>query len=262
MIREYLRKIHEIIKMSFIDLKKIYNGAVFGWFWVIAKPSVTIFMYYFLFKIGLKVGSNVDGYPYFIWLIVGMLPWFYISDMINISPSVYKKYNYLVTKIKFPIKSIPIFMSLSRFIVNIILFIIVIFIYLFMMKKLDIYILNILYYATIMFIFITIVTSILSIISALSKDIANLIKTISTPILFLSPVFWNIKTIDINFIKVLELYNPVAYFVNGYRDAFINNVWFYDKPLSAFIIILELILLWILNIILYKKIGKKLPDYL
>lgn len=262
MIKRFLRNIHKTIKMALIDLRKIYNGAVFGWFWVIAKPAVTIFMYYFLFKIGLKVSSNVDGYPYFIWLIVGMLPWFYISDMINTSPSVYKKYNYLVTKIKFPIKMIPTFMSLSRFIVNMILSMIVIMIYLLMMKRLDIYILNILYYSTVMFIFITIITSILALISALSKDISNLIKTISTPLLLLSPVFWNIKTIDIEFIKVLELYNPVAYFVNGYRDAFINNIWFYDKPLDAFIIILELIILWLVNIILYKKISRKLPDYL
>ncbi len=262
MIKEHFTNLNKIIKMAFIDLRKIYNGAVFGWFWVIAKPAVTIFMYYFLFKIGLKVSNNVDGYPYFIWLIVGMLPWFYISDMINASPNVYKKYNYLVTKIKFPVSIIPVFMSLSRFIVNIILSIIIIAIYVLMIGRIDIYMLNILYYSFIMYIYTTLITSILSIISALSKDIANLIKTISTPILFLSPVFWNIKTIDINFIKIIEMYNPVAYFVNGYRDGFINNIWFFDKPFEMFIILIELLIIFLLSVILYKKINRKLPDYL
>ena len=202
MIKEHFTNLNKIIKMAFIDLRKIYNGAVFGWFWVIAKPAVTIFMYYFLFKIGLKVSNNIDGYPYFIWLIVGMLPWFYISDMINASPNVYKKYNYLVTKIKFPVSIIPVFMSLSRFIVNIILSIIIIAIYVLMIGRIDIYMLNILYYSFIMYIYTTLITSILSIISALSKDIANLIKTISTPILFLSPVFWNIKTIEMDLLII------------------------------------------------------------
>lgn len=113
-----------------------------------------------------------------------------------------------------------------------------------------------------MYIYTTLITSILSIISALSKDIANLIKTISTPILFLSPVFWNIKTIDINFIKIIEMYNPVAYFVNGYRDGFINNIWFFDKPFEMFIILIELLIIFLLSVILYKKINRKLPDYL
>ena len=58
------------------------------------------------------------------------------------------------------------------------------------------------------------------------------------------------------------MYNPVAYFVNGYRDGFINNIWFFDKPFEMFIILIELLIIFLLSVILYKKINRKLPDYL
>ena len=87
MIKEHLLNINKIKKMALIDLKKIYKGAALGWFWVIAKPTVNILIYWFLFVVGLRVGKDVNGYPYFIWLIVCLLPWFYISEIINNLPN-------------------------------------------------------------------------------------------------------------------------------------------------------------------------------
>jgi ABC-type polysaccharide/polyol phosphate export permease len=262
MIKEYVKNIKKIFKMSLIDLKKNYKGAALGWIWVIAKPAVTIFMYWFLFEIGLRVGKDVNDIPYYMWLIVGLLPWFYISDVISYLPSSYKKYNYLVNKVKFPISTIPIFTSLSRFLVNIFLTIIVIIMYVLILKRFDIYFITLLFYMIFMFIFESIVSSILALISSVSKDIANLIKTLQTPLLFLSPIFWSLDSINIKFVKIIQLFNPISYFVTGYKDAFIYKIHFYNRPLEMIVMIIVFVLLVILNKKLYKKISKVMPDYL
>lgn len=262
MLKEHLLNIKKIFIMALIDLKKVYKGAALGWIWVIAKPAVTIFMYWFLFEIGLRVGKDINEIPYYMWLIVGLLPWLYISDVVSSLPASFRKYNYLVNKVKFPISIIPTFNSLSRFIVNIFLTIIVILMYIVLLKRFDIYFGTLVFYMVFMFIFQSVIVSIFSLVSSVSLDIQKLIKTLSTPLLLLSPVFWSLDTISINFIKLIQLFNPIAYFVTGYRDAFIYKIHFYDKPLEMIIMIFVFVLLLIINKILYKKISKVIPDYL
>lgn len=262
MIREYINNIKKIFTMSLIDLKKFYKGAALGWIWIIAKPAISIFMYWFLFQIGLRVGKDINGIPYVLWLITGLLPWFYISDIISSLPICYRKYNYLVNKVKFPVSTIPVFVSLSRFFVNIILTIIVIIIYILILKRYDIYFITLLFYMIFIFIFETTIGSIIGLISSVSKDIGNLIKTTQTPIMFLSTIFWSTDTVNIKFINIIQLFNPVSFFATGYRDAFIYKIHFYERPFELIIMIIILVIMMALNKFLYKKIYKTMPDYL
>lgn len=262
MIKEHMLNIKKIFKLSFIDLKKIYKGAALGWFWIIAKPAVTIFMYWFLFEIGMKVGKPINNIPYVLWLITGLLPWFYISDIISTLPGSYRKYSYLVNKVKFPVSIIPTFMSLSRFLVNIVLTIIVIFMYILILKKYDIYYMTLIFYMIFMFLFQTVVGSIIALVSSVSKDIGSLIKTIQTPLLFLSTIFWSVDSVNIKLIKNIQIFNPISYFANGYKDAFIYKIHFYDKPKEFIIMFILFISIMYLNKFLYKKISKSMPDYL
>lgn len=261
MLKEHINNIKKIFKMSLIDLKKVYKGAALGWIWIIAKPAVTIFMYWFLFEIGLKVGKDINEIPYYMWLISGLLPWLYISDVINHLPNSYRKYNYLVNKVKFPVSIIPTFTNLSRFIANSILSLIVVLMYIVFLKRFDIYFVTLIFYMIFILIFQSIVSSIFAIISSISLDMQKLIKTLSTPLLLLSPVFWSVDNVG-GIISKIQLFNPIAYFVQGYRDAFIYKVHFYDKPLEMIIMISILVLLGIINKVLYKKASRVMPDYL
>lgn len=76
-------------------------------------------MYWFAFSIGLRAGKPVNGYPFFLWLIAGLVPWFYMGDMITGGTNCIRRYSYLVTKMKFPVSTIPTFVSISNLIINI-----------------------------------------------------------------------------------------------------------------------------------------------
>src|SRR5699024_3798009 len=117
---------HQIFKLAIADLKKTYRGAALGWMWAIIKPAVTIFVYWFTFEIGLRAGKPVNGFPFFLWLIAGVIPWFYMSSMITSGTDSIRRYSYLVTKMQFTISTIPTFVSISKFIVHIFLMIITI----------------------------------------------------------------------------------------------------------------------------------------
>ena len=67
--------------------------------------------YWFVFGIGIRKSTD-DGYrvgevPFIIWMLAGLIPWFFISPTIlDGSNSVYKRIN-MVAKMNFPISSLP-----------------------------------------------------------------------------------------------------------------------------------------------------------
>lgn len=262
MLREHLKNFIKIFQVALIDLKKVYRGAALGWLWLILKPATTIFIYWFAFEIGLKVGRDINGYPYYLWLITGLLPWFYISEVISTLPDSFRKYNYLVTKMKFDISIIPTFCSLSRFIVNIMLTVIVLIIYYIMVGKLDIYIYQLPLYMFLMFVSFSLLGNIFAMLGSLSKDFSNLIKTLPRVLLFLSSVFWETDKITIPWVREMQKWNLVSYFTTGYRNVFIYKKWFYEDIVGFGIIILIILFLFLLASLLYKRLKKEIPDYL
>jgi teichoic acid transport system permease protein len=127
--KEHFENIPQVFKLSVADLKKTYTGAALGWAWAIIKPIVNIFVYWFAIAVGLRQGGDVNGYPYILWLISGIVPWFYMGDTITGGTGCIRKYSYLVTKMKYPVMTIPTHTNISKFLVNAILVAVVIVIF-------------------------------------------------------------------------------------------------------------------------------------
>ena len=261
-IKDHITYLQQIFKLAKADLVKTYRGAALGWSWAIIKPAVTIFVYWFAFSIGLRMGGDVDGYPYFLWLISGLLPWFYMSEMITSGTDTIRKYSYLVTKMKFPVSTIPTFVSISKFIVHLLLVVIVILIFIFMGYPPDIYIIQLPFYMLCMFIFFTIWSLFSPLLASMSKDFGNLVKSMVTAVFWLSGILWNPETITIPWLKKLLMLNPVTFITTGFRNCFINHVWFFEQPkrLLYFVIITAIML--VIAIWTYKRLRKEIPDVL
>lgn len=204
----------------------------------------------------------LTGYPFFLWLIAGVIPWFYMSDMLTAGTDTIRKYSYLVTKMKFPISTIPTFISISKLIVHLTLVIIMIMIFICMGYPPTIYILQLPFYMLLMFIFFTIWSLFASLLSSMSKDFGNLVKSMVTAVFWLSGILWNPETIKIVWVKKLLMLNPVTFLTNGFRNCFINQVWFFEQPkrLLYFFIITTIML--VLAIWAYRKLRKEIPDVL
>lgn len=261
-IKDHWQYRQQVFKLAIADLKKTYSGAALGWAWAIIKPAVTIFVYWFTFSIGLRAGKPVNGYPFFLWLISGVIPWFYMNDMITGGTNSIRRYSYLVTKMKFPIATVPTFVSISKFLVHIVLVIIMIFIFIGMGYTPTIYILQLPFYMLLNFIFFTVFSLASGLFASMSKDYANLIKSIITAIFWLSGIIYNINNIDIPWLKSLLMINPVTFLVQGYRNCFINQVWFWEQPKRLMYFIIITIIMLIIGIWAYRRLRKEIPDVL
>lgn len=261
-IKDHIAYRKQIKKLAKADLIRTYRGAALGWSWAIIKPAVTILVYWFAFSVGLRVSSNVNGYPYFLWLISGVVPWFYVSDMITAGTDCIRKYSYLITKMKFPVSTISTFVNISKFIIHLILIYIVIVIFRLFGYAVDIYVLQLPIYMLLMFILMNGWGLLSGHLAAMSKDYGNLVKAFITAVFWLSGIIWNPDTIKSVTLKRFLNLNPVTFFVNGFRNTFINKIWIWEQPKRLLYFVICTIIMYILALWAYKKLRKEIPDVL
>lgn len=253
---------HQIIKLAKADLVKTYSGAALGWAWAIIKPTVTILVLWFAFSVGLRVSGQVNGCPYILWLISGYVPWFYMQEMISGGAGAVIKYRYLVTKMKFPISTIPTFVGFSKLFVQLFLMVVVIAIFVILGYFPGIYIAQLPIYIVLMVVFFTLWSLFASMLSAMSRDFLNLVKSFVTPIFWLSGIMWDVNKIDIAWINNVLLFNPATFLSSGYRNVFIYKKWIWEDTMSLACFGIMLLLMLILALWAYKRTVKEIPDIL
>ncbi len=253
----------QILQLSIADLKKTYTGAALGWAWAVIKPVVTIFVYWFAIAIGLRQNSNVGEVPYILWLITGIVPWFYMGDSITGGTECIRRYSYLVTKMKYPVTTIPTHTNLSRLFVHIIICFVVIGILWGFGFPPTMYLLQLPLYIIMMFLFMNAWSLFAGMVSAISKDFANLVKSLNIAVFWLSGILWNVENVsDRKLVYGILMINPVTYICYGYRDCFIDKQWFFEEPVRLAAFLGWYAFFGILSLWAYKKLRKEIPDVL
>lgn len=261
-IKEHLDWRGQILLLAKADIIKTYSGAALGWAWAVVKPVITVFVFWFAFTYGLRAGGSVNGYSFVLWMMPGFVAWFYMSEMMTQGAQAVRKYRFLVTKMKFPVSTIPTFVSLARLAVHIGLLIFVMIIFVLTGHFPDIYWLQILFYMLCMLLFWMCWALFASMLGAMSKDFINFIKSITTAVFWCSGILWDVNTIGIPWLQKALYFNPVTYIATGYRNCFIYKTWFWEEPLQLIIFIGMLIVMLMLGVWSYKKLIKEIPDVL
>jgi len=101
------------------DFQRRYLGTFFGVFWAFAAPLATISVLLFVFNLGFRSGP-INGVRFDLWLVSGLIVWFYISDGIisgsgqfGIADGV-QNGDELVRAIHFPLDADSIFMDSGK----------------------------------------------------------------------------------------------------------------------------------------------------
>ena len=257
----YKTNAHLVFKLAKSDLIKTYRGAALGWGWAIIKPTVSIMVYWIVFAVGLGFGGDKAGVPYILWLEAGLIPWFYMSEMISQGMGSLRSYRFLITKMKFPVYLIPVFVGLSKLFVHIGLMIIVVAMFAIFKIFPDIYFLQIFYYMAVMYVFFVAWAVLSSPLATISKDFANLVRSFIPAVLWLSGVIWDPTAVQNRYFKLMLSVNPVTYIAQGYRDSLIYHVWFFEKRETIYFFIV-LFMIVIASIYIFRKLRKDIPDVL
>ncbi|NHM14806.1 ABC transporter [Eggerthellaceae bacterium zg-886] len=245
------------------ELVKKSRGAVLSWAWFFIKPAIYIFCFWFALALGLRVGSpDPSGPPYLLWLCAGIIPWFFMQDMLNAGVDVMHRYPYLVNKIKFPLSGISSIFTLATMIVQLMLMVALFVIYFACGMGFDVYLLQVPVLLALMFMFWDAVSILCSQLSAISKDFANLIHAMGTPFFWLSGVLFPVQDIDVGWIQTILDFNPITFFVTAFRNAFYDKTWFWeDTPMCVGFLVAFAVTVVVMAII-YRKFNEEVADVL
>lgn len=242
------------------DFKAKYAGSALGALWAFICPVITVFIYWFVFQVAFQNGPVGDA-PYVLWLVSGIVPWFFISEGWGAATGALVDYSYLVKKVVFPVEKLPLIRVLSAFFVHL-FFILLAFIiavcYGYGFKAFN---LQIFYYAFAAFMLTYSLGKASSVLCAFAKDVGNVVGVFVQFGFWLTPIFWDINQIPDNLRFIFRL-NPVFYVTEGYRDTFVNGIYFFSKPLDTLYFWAVVLLLFALGKFLFKRLRPHLADML
>ncbi|GLC87891.1 ABC transporter permease [Lysinibacillus piscis] len=255
-----MNNVRLLIDLTLKDFKRKYVGSYLGVLWAFVTPIITIGVFWFVFEVGFK-SAPVDELPFILWLICGMIPWFFISDILNNGTNSILENDYLVKKVVFRVELLPLVKITSALVIHLIFVIFTVGIFFYYGYSLDLYSLQLLYY-----ILATVVTTvgIIFISSALViflKDIGQLIALILQFGFWLTPIFWSLEQIPDEYSIYLKL-NPFYYIINGYRESMIYKVWFWEHPYLTMYFWMVTIGVLLIGNIVFKRLRPHFADSL
>jgi teichoic acid transport system permease protein len=250
----------QIWHLALLDLKKTYRGAVLGWIWLFVQPLAYIGVFWFAIDLGLRAGQTAGDYPFIFWLAAGLIPWFFMQSMIGTGSNVYKRYGYLVNRLRFPLSVISSFYALSLLIILVLSLLILVLVAWLLGVMPSIYLLQVPLIVVLMYLFFVFWSLMTSPLSAISKDFANLIRILNLPIFWLSGVIFNVENLEIPIAQTVLQYNPVTFFVTAMRGALCDGYWFWDRPELVFPFAGVFLLTVLCALGIYGRVGKEVPD--
>lgn len=217
-----------ILQLTVRDFKTRYLGSYLGLLWAFIQPSVTILIFWFVFEVGFK-SAPVGELPFILWLITGIIPWFFIADTLSSATNSIVENSFLVKKVVFRVSMLPIVKLLSALVIHL-FFVVVIFLF-FMTYGVwpTLYSLQVIYYGFAMVVLLLGLSWMTSALIIFLKDVGQIVAMCLQFGFWLTPIFWSLQMIPEKYQIFLKL-NPVYYIIQGYRDSFIHNIWFWEHP--------------------------------
>ena len=250
-----------LFTISQMDLKTRYQNSKIGFLWSFLKPLLQFFAYYTVFRVFLKIDVSED-YP--LRLFLGVLLWNFFVEATGNGLNSYIGKKSIVTKIKIQKEILPMAAYLTAF-MNFLLTM-VIFIIMFVIQKKVIMtsffsLLNFIFFLMLYSILIISINIILSTVNVLFRDLQNIWDIVLTYGVFLTPIIYTIA-IPKAYLKIYYFVNPLAYPIEEMKASFfgISGTW---QSLEHFISFILSVILWILiAMVIRKRLGLKVADYL
>ena len=251
------------MKLAKNDFKTRYAGSYFGTFWAFVQPIVTIMVYWFVFSVGFRQNTDGIGIPFVLYLVAGIVPWFFFQDALVGGTNALLEYNYLVKKVVFNISVLPVVKIISALFVHGFFVVFTIILYAFYGRFPDWYYLQILYYSICVFILSLSLVYISCAVVVFFRDLTQIINIFLQVGVWLTPIMWDVNMLASHpwLIKVFKL-NPMYYVVTGYRDSMLGHVGIWHHSAWTIYFWVVTILLFGLGSVIFKRLKPHFADVL
>ncbi|WP_153463441.1 ABC transporter permease [Sediminibacillus terrae] len=266
-LKEQIKHFFLIRRLSLYEIKSANQGNYLGVLWEIINPLIQIAIYWFVFGYGLRHRADIQmgeiEVPFVLWMVAGFIVWFFFfQSTIQGSKSIYKRLR-MLSKMNFPMSVIPSFVIFSQLYIHLIMIVIAMVFFNFSGFSINLYYLQLIYFAFATFAFTYALSLITSTLSTIVRDLHMLLASALRMVLYLSGVLWPIATIDMPSIQFIMKLNPLYYVISGYRAAYVGSEWYFVSQweYTVYFWILTFVLL-IIGSTLHLKFRRHFIDFL
>ncbi len=276
LVKELLFKLKLLLKYKDLiwqiavnDLAVQYRHPLLGVLWIFLMPLFLIVTVIIVFSKLLKV--IIPGYPFPIFFVTGMLPWNYFASALFTATTKISDSSGLVKNVYFPKEVIPFSIVLSHLINFIISLLVMCIVFTFFKIKFGILAMFIPFIIIIETILLSGVSLIVSSLQVKYRDIKYVVEVLLMIIFYSTPIIYPmdlVKGMSENFFK-FYLINPFVGLISLYRIVFLPgyiemlnkgninilfNICLYPIVCS--------ILIFVIGLLVFKKLEPNLADYL
>lgn len=220
-MREYFSRTWKYKNLVYVlalrEIKGTYAQTYFGWFWMILKPLMVLGLFTLLFDQWLDLDTGSIQYPAFAF--AGMSIWYFFSNIVHTSGSALLHSSDLIRKIYFPRLILLLAKSavaLIELAINMIILMALLVIYQYTPSFSWLAIIPIILLVYFSGLAIGIWISVLSI---KRRDVQHLIPQLVNFAIWLTPVFYPVTIIPIEYRTYIYLFNPIATCIDYLRLA-------------------------------------------
>lgn len=247
-------------QMTKRDFKSRYMGSYLGLIWAFIHPIIMIALFWFVFEIGFRAKSEQSDCPYILWLVTGIVPWFFIADSLSMATNSILENSHLVKKVIFRVSLLPIVKILSCLIIHL-FFILIIFILFALYGRFP----SLAHLQIVYFLFCTLVlllglSWLTSSLVIFFKDISQLVLVFIQVGFWATPIFWSMTSRINPKYHFIFLANPFFYITEGYRKTFINHAWFWQNWKWTLYFWLFTTLIFIIGATVFRKLRPHFAD--
>lgn len=258
-LKEHKENWYRIRRLAVYDFIAPLRDTYLGMIWIVLNPLLQISVYWIVFGMGIRNGRPVDGHPFLLWMLAGLIPWFYIGSAISGGALCIYNKSQMLTKMKFPSSIIPTYTTLTNLIEALPTMGILFVVYAFYGYKINVYSIQIIYYffaVTVLIIGFSLLSS--ALVMAI-RDINRIITTIVRFLFYLTPILW-VPSNENKLVNLIMKLNPFTYIIDGFRESLLYNKWFFENIGGTIYFWCVTICLFILGITVHMKLRNKFAD--
>lgn len=213
--KDNLYRIFSIIKYERLAKNR---ESKLGALWDILSPIIQIGTYWFVFGLGIRGGKPVGDTPYIMWMLGGLIPWFFLSACIRKGTNSILSKVSVLEKMNFPTSILITTSVLNEMISHLIMIGITYVIFFIQGYKTNISNINLVYYLFCATAFSISFGLVFSVLTMLARDIKNIVTSSMRMLFYITPVLWTTDKLPV-FIQGIMKLNPLSYIIEGYRTS-------------------------------------------
>ena len=256
---EIIKSRKMIYKLAKNDFKTKYAGSYLGIIWAFIQPVITVLVYWFVFEVGFRGGSDSLPVPFVLYLVAGIIPWFFFQDGLTGGTNSLLEYSYLVKKVVFKISILPIIKIIAATFIHAFFVLVLLIVAALNGYYPSLYTLQVFYYSFCMFVFVLALSYTTCSVVIFFRDLQSIVNIFLQVGMWATPVLWNINDFPMKLQMIVKI-NPLVYIVEGYRSAVYGKQWFWEDFYSTVYFWIITVVLFGIGALIFKKLKIHFAD--